>query len=129
MYPTTPLRPHNRSPLRSAASEFQHSKLNSFAKKLSKSQLFDHLKSSPKAGIYSLTETKAVHSIPNSSRGLCWIRWKPSSCKCEEAEFRTLLRPETRTCVAVGIRSWLQAGTRLGLKAATLSRKSQLGSW
>jgi hypothetical protein len=53
--------PHNRSPLRSAASySFQHSKLNSFAKKLSKSQLFDHLRSSPeKAGIYSLTETKA----------------------------------------------------------------------
>jgi hypothetical protein len=58
------LRPHNRSPLgkQSKLNSFQHSKLNSFAKKLSNSQLFDHLEeSSPeKAGIYFLTETKAV---------------------------------------------------------------------
>jgi hypothetical protein len=57
------LRPHNRSPLgkRSKLNSFQHSKLHSFAKKLSKSQLFDHLESDPeKDGIYSLTETKAV---------------------------------------------------------------------
>jgi hypothetical protein len=65
------LRPHNRSPLgkRSKLNSFQHSKLNSFAKKLSKSQLFDHLESSPeKAGIYSLTENKAVHQQPQQQQ-------------------------------------------------------------
>jgi hypothetical protein len=57
------LRPHNRSPLgkRSKLNSFQHSKLNSFAKKLSMSQLVDHLDCSPeKTGIYFLDEVKAV---------------------------------------------------------------------
>jgi hypothetical protein len=57
------LRPHNRSPLgkRSKLNSFQHSKLNSFAKKLSMSHLVDHHDCSPKkAGIYFLDETKAI---------------------------------------------------------------------
>ena len=65
------LRPHNRSPLgkRSKLNSFQHTKLNSFAKKLSKSQLFDHIESSPeKSGIYSLTETKAVQQHPQQQQ-------------------------------------------------------------
>jgi hypothetical protein len=58
------LRPHNRSPLgkRSKLNSFQHSKLNSFAKKLSHSQLLvDHTHWSPeKIGISFLAETKPV---------------------------------------------------------------------
>jgi hypothetical protein len=57
------LRPHNRSPLgkRSKLNSFQHSKLNSFGKKLSLSQLVGHYNCSPeKAGIYFLDETKAI---------------------------------------------------------------------